>query len=585
MKLPGPSPSPVPVFAALRAALPRWLRLGVSQWVADTISGGVKLDWASQPTPFRSAEYPLTAADAAFMATEIDRELRSGYILEVTDRQEIAALVCVSSAFVVHTAGKPRKVLDNKHPNSFISRPSCKYETLPELAQSLRPFDALLSWDVKDAYHHLMLRPTDRPYLTFWCLGRFFVPVTMPFRLSPAPLACTKVIRPVVRHLWELGFRIMAYVDDFGGAPPTPPDLPATTAQAIAGYHLVERLFGELGLKLHPTKGVNTGPTRMRLLGHLIYTRLGLFVLPDDRVDKLMRLARDLSRRAAAHRRWVNFVALRRFCGTAVSTTLSVPAARYHMRSLFTALSFRHPSSGDVRLGRQARPDLNWWLNLRAHAATGRPIWPRSTTMLLETDASSAGWGAVLNRCLYELCAEMGVDLRVEHVSSILNDWADRLSREHDSTDLTLRAAAFRRLDNLYGPHSIDLFATSENTRCLRFYTRWLCPGALGVNVLAHDWAAENAWANPPFHLLGPVVNKIARSSATLTLIAPEWRAFPWWHKAQDHCLEWWRLPPRDGVYTHGSRSTCAPRPFWRTVVFRFGPTRPSATTTTAGSC
>lgn len=645
----------VPVYTTLKAALPRWLRLGAPAWVVDTIKNGVRIEWREAPTPFFSPEYPLSTDDTIFLRGEIQRALDNTYIEEITDAAEIEQLVCVSSAFVAHTANKPRAVYDYKHVNSFIDTATCKYETLPELAQSLRPNDALLSWDVKDAYHHLTIREQDRTYLAFRCLGRFFKPITMPFGLAPACLTWTKVMRPVVQYLREQGFRIMAYVDDFGGAPPAAPGMPATRPQAVAAYKVVERLFGDLGLKLHPNKGVKDGPTSLRLLGHMVDTRLARFLLPDDRVDKIVAQAVSLSRYATQHRRWVSFRVLRKFCGTAVSTTLSVPSARYHLRSLFTAMQWRHGSSGDVRLGRQAWKDLMWWTELQQHAATGRPIWPGAASMLLDTDASGLGWGAVLNleqeargvhgldrnglhinclelgavtralvsfrhlippgtvlrlrtdsmvalhviragssrsailmdemRTLHELCAELQITLRVEHVSSVLNAWADRLSREHDSTDWTLSSPAFDRLQARYGPHTVDLFASDKTARCHRFYSRWLCPRTLGTNAFAHAWTDENAWANPPFHLVGAVVNQALSTGATVTLVAPEWRAQQWWRRAVDGCLEWRRLPEADGVFTHASRSTPARRPFWRTVVFRFGATPPSATTRSAGSC
>lgn len=642
----GPKPAsddPVPVFEALRAALPRWLRMGVSPWVSDTVENGVNIVWTATPTPFNSAEYPLAVADREFMATEIQRELDAGYIKEVTRPEDLDALVCIASAFVTNQAKKPRKVLDYSHVNDFQELSSCKYETLPDLAQSLRPGDALLSWDVKDAYHHLRIRPEDRKYLAFRALGRVFVPMTMPFGLRIAPFTWTKVMRPVVQHLRELGFRILAYVDDFGGAPPAPPGQAATAAQAGAAYRLIERLFGELGLKLHPKKGVKHGPTRLRLLGHEVDTRLARFLLPEDRVDTIAGQATALSRRATEHRRWVNFRQLRRFCGTAVSTTLSVPTARYHLRSLFTAMQHRHPSSGDARLGRQALMDLRWWTGLRANAATGRAIWPGAATMLLDTDASGAGWGGVLNgteargyhgvdrnglhinclelgavtlclrsfrhlipagsiirlrtdsmvalgvmragssrsprlmaemRDLHTLVQEMDVELRVEHVSSVLNDWADRLSREHDSTEWTLDTGTFAALDAAYGPHSIDLFASDTSARCPRFYSRWLCPGTLATNALRQDWTGENAWANPPFHLMGAVISHIIRTGATVTLVAPVWRAQQWWQRAVTHCTEWHILPKEAGVYLHGSQCLPARAPFWRTAVFRFAPAR-----------
>lgn len=98
-------------------------------------------------------------------------------------------------------------------------------------------------------------------------------------------------------------------------------------------------------------------------------------------------------------------------------------------------------------------------------------------------------------------------------------------------------------------------------------------------------WADENAWASPPFHLIGAVLSHILATTATVTLVVPEWRAQQWWRRAVDGCLEWYSLPAADGVFTHASRSTPAPRPFWRTAVFRFEATPPSATTRSAGSC
>lgn len=106
------------------------------------------------------------------------------------------------------------------------------------MAQVLRPGDALLFWDIRDAYHHLTIHPADRTYLAFRTLGRVFVPVTMPFGLRIAPRTWTKVCHPVVGALRALGFRIIAYVDDFGGAPPAPPGGAATPEQAAAAFLL-----------------------------------------------------------------------------------------------------------------------------------------------------------------------------------------------------------------------------------------------------------------------------------------------------------------------------------------------------------
>jgi len=619
--------------------------MGASTWVLDVIAHGIPIPWASTPPRHHSRGYPLNAEDAAFMTAQLEQDLAAGYIKEVTgDTAAIAELHCISPAFIVRNSHKPRKVLDYTHPNAHVDVRKFKYETLNDLSQVLRPDDSLLVWDIKDAYHHLLLREEDQPFLAFTTLGRVFVPLTMPFGMSLAPYMWTKVMRALVQFLRALGFRIISYVDDFGGAPPAAPGEPATVADTARGYQLVRVVFSSLGLWLHPDKGVHNGSTSAQLLGHVVDTANGLYRLPVARAEKIQALAKQLLRFSAAHQRWVRFSALRVFCGTAVSTTLSVVPARFYLRSLFNSLGYRNGRSGDCRLGNQAVADLRWWTGLSSTGLTlARPIWPDGPTMLMDTDASCLGWGAVLNhsatarghhapdraalhinllemgairlallsfrqllpptgviirlkcdsmvvlgvlqaqsspsvalmdeyRLLRAVLVDLKVELRHEHMASALNVWADRLSREVDSTDWSLAPAAYRRLDAQYGPHSVDLFATELNTRCVRFYSKDLTPGALGANSLHFCWARENAWANPPFNLMGAVIDKVIRERATATLVAPVWRAQPWWARAVETCSEWQLLPPAEGVYRAPPAPAAWPTasPFWRTAVFRF---------------
>jgi len=285
-----------------------------------------------------------------------------------------------------------------------------------------------------------------------------------------------------------------------------------------------------------------------------------------------------------------------------------------------------------------------------------RPIWPEGPTMLLESDASRIGWGAVLNRSakarghhsperadlhinllelgairlgllsfrallpswgviirlkcdsmvalgvlhaqsspslalmaeyrlLHAVLAELKVELRHEYIQSVLNVWADRLSREVDATDWSLAPAAFRHLDDQYGPHTVDLFATELNTRCIRFYSKDLTPGALGSNALLFSWEAENAWANPPFNLMGAVVDKVIRERVAATVVAPVWKAQPWWARAVEACSVWQLLPPAEGVYRAEPSPVTRPpgSPFRRTAVFRFRAAPAYAMTRTGG--
>jgi len=386
-------------YAALQAVLPRWQEIGASTWVLDVIAHGIPISCASTPSRHHPRGYPLNAEDAEFMAAQLEQDLAAGYIKDETgDTVAIAELHCISPAFIVRNSHKPRKVVDYTHPKAHVDVRKFKYETLNDLSQVLRPDDSLLVWDIKDTYHHLLLREEDQPFLAFTTLGRVFVPLTMPFGMSLAPYMWTKVMRALVQFLQALGFRIISYVDDFGGAPPAEPGEPATVADTARGYQLVRVVFSALGPWIHPDKGVHTGSTSAQLLGHMVDRTNGLYRQPVARADKIQALAKQLLRFSSAHQRWVRFCALRVFCGTAVSTTLSVVPVRFCLRSLFNALGYRNGRSGDCRLGDQAVADLRWWTGLSSTGLTlARPIWPESPTMLMDTDASCLGWGAVLN--------------------------------------------------------------------------------------------------------------------------------------------------------------------------------------------
>lgn len=73
----------------------------------------------------------------------------------------------------------------------------------------------------------------------------------MPFGRKSAPLLWAKICCPVVRQLRAEGFCIVVYVDDFGGAPPTEKDGPATRMDVALAACRVRSLLSDLGFTLH----------------------------------------------------------------------------------------------------------------------------------------------------------------------------------------------------------------------------------------------------------------------------------------------------------------------------------------------
>jgi len=196
----------------------------------------------------------------------------------------------------------------------------------------------------------------------------------------------------------------------------------------------------------------------------------------------------------------------------------------------------------------------------------------REKVIRLKTD-STVAIGAINNgtssspammdelRLLHAVTSAMGIDLRPEHLPSALSIWADRLSRERDSTFWALSFAGFSRLEALYGPHTLDLFATDLTTRCGRFFSRGATPNSSGIDAFSQDWSEDNCWANPLFNLIGPLVRHIVKMGDRVTLVAPHWEAQPWWGRAMEECATFLPLPLEEGVYTRGAADPHSLRP------------------------
>ena len=101
------------------------------------------------------------------------------------------------------------------------------------------------------------------------------------------------------------------------------------------------------------------------------------------------------------------------------------------------------------------------------------------------------------------------------------NEMADYFSRIIDKL--------FGMLDELWGPHTIDRFANTDNTQIERFNSRFWCPGLAAVDAFTMNWNAENNWLCPPMSLVLHVLKYALGCKAQGTLIVPLWRSAPYW--------------------------------------------------------
>ena len=153
---------------------------------------------------------------------------------------------------------------------------------------------------------------------------------------------------------------------------------------------------------------------------------------------------------------------------------------------------------------------------------------------------------------LYRLAAELwewslsrGCFLVATHVPGRLNSVADMLSRTVvDRSDWRLHPSVFQRLDKLWGPLEIDLFASWATAQLPRFFSWKPDPNAEAVDAFLQVWSGIRSYANPPWPLIGRCIQKIQEKGCTVVLITPKWPSQPWFPALLEMLVDFPRLLP-----------------------------------------
>jgi ribonuclease HI len=106
---------------------------------------------------------------------------------------------------------------------------------------------------------------------------------------------------------------------------------------------------------------------------------------------------------------------------------------------------------------------------------------------------------------------------------------ADEKSRIfHDATEWKLNEEVFVSLCELWGKPDVDLFASRLNNQ-VECYVSWEPdPNAVHVDAFSMAWSYSLCYIFPPFSCLMRTVWKIVADKSEAVVVAPNWRAQPW---------------------------------------------------------
>ena len=130
---------------------------------------------------------------------------------------------------------------------------------------------------------------------------------------------------------------------------------------------------------------------------------------------------------------------------------------------------------------------------------------------------------------IFSLSVQYQIRFEPQWIPRGLNERADYLSRIIDYDDWQLNPLVFSELDNAWVPHTVDRFASFQNSQVPRFNSRCWNPGSEAVDAFTVDWSGENNWWCPPISLIPRVIRHAQACGAKGSIVVPLWPSAPFW--------------------------------------------------------
>ena len=87
----------------------------------------------------------------------------------------------------------------------------------------------------------------------------------------------------------------------------------------------------------------------------------------------------------------------------------------------------------------------------------------------------------------FQICLKYRISLDAKWIPRALNVRADSISKLVDFDDYAVNGFVFHSINDHWGPHTVNRFACSYNTKLPRFNFRYFQPGCKAVDAFSQD--------------------------------------------------------------------------------------------------
>jgi hypothetical protein len=427
------------------------------QWVQNGYSELVK-EYNTMPR-IEQSNNKNTALHEAFVTESVASLLEVQAVKDVTavvDDLTVVRAVCPLT--VAEQAGGKLRLCWNGTPvNKYLPSRHFKMEHAEKAAAMMRPGDWMFTLDMKSGYHQVPCKESFKRLLCFIWQSRVYQWQVMPFGLSTAPRAYSKLTRQLLECWRAQGMRCSNYIDDFIFFAPS-------REEALRIRAMVLRDLARLGWFISANKSMLQPGTMVKYLG-LVFCSLPQphVRVPPEKVQRVREAFAGVVRRAATGAAvCMQGRSLASVLGFLQSLQLAVSLVPVFTRELYACMAQlpRSPEGWYV-FGHKAVLSEAAVAECRLWAAciqrwNGFLVAPVHVSRVVYTDGCSGGFGGLVHRVLGR---------RVEPaVQSMSGTWEATMSVDSVMTELVglwrVLAAAGQELAGQTVLHRTDSIST-----------------------------------------------------------------------------------------------------------------------------
>lgn len=568
-----------------------WKSIGASNTVLQWIEHGIQFPLVGEIDSFEFTNRVFSRKEQTFLHSEISDLLLLGCVERVTSKPK-----CVSPiSCVPKKNGKFRLVTDLRHLNSYSKPPKIKYEDINTVIDVVKPKDNIITADLKNGFFHIPVHRDYQTLLGFKFGSHYYTWSVLPFGHNCSPYFFSKILRPVVTHLRSCGLRLVLYVDDFV--------LFAPRDAILNHKQLLLSTLADLGWLVNFEKSSLEPSLIKEFIGYLIDNTgdKTIIKIPRKRITKVRKdisrcltkgnisargLARiggqcvsmykcifpaklqlrNLYRLLATKSSWSDnlvldestindlnwwYSSLSKWNGLIVQETkidvqMTTDASSvawgawipgHNAQGFWNKdMSFRHSNYRELSAVWLGLISLREFLQHKTVQICSDNI---TTVAFINHMGGSTKDLDMVARHIHQQALDMNTKIIASYISGGQNWRADHLSRLNSTYEWKLHPNLFRLLDNYWGPHQIDRFASMMTAQVPLYNSLYWDPLTSGVNALAQtDWSLLNNYVNAPFSLLPKVIETVIQQQATATVIAPLWPGQVWFQKLQSLMID-----------------------------------------------